>query len=230
MISMTPFLQLDRLPPDCYFITGIDTNIGKSYATGYLAYQLSILNRSVITQKPIQTGNQYFSDDILLHRNLMGCSFFPEDHQKLTMPVVLPYPASPHLASRLAQTPIDLDAIAHSAHILKSRYDFVLIEGAGGLFVPLVWQQQKILTIDYLHRHRYSVILVTSGRLGSINHTLMSLSCLRAYNINVTAVIYNQIHDHHDPIICQDTQNFLQDYLNQHFKQCLWWVMPVLDK
>ena len=83
-----------------YFVSGIDTNIGKSYATGYLARKWNEAGIRTITQKLVQTGNEDVSEDIELHRRLMGTGWLPEDREKLTMPEIFSYPCSPHLACR----------------------------------------------------------------------------------------------------------------------------------
>ena len=146
-----------------YFISGIDTNIGKSIATGWLAGQLLNQNVKVITQKLVQTGNKKYSEDIELHRKIMKINMFPEDISKLTAPVIFSYPSSPHLAAKIDKKELDIDAITLSSKILKERYDVVLLEGAGGLMVPLT---PDLLTIDYISQQNYPIILVTSRCCG----------------------------------------------------------------
>lgn len=219
-----------QLSPNTYFITGIDTHIGKSYVTGYLADQLLQQHCQVITQKLVQTGNEQVSEDIQLHRQLMGGVWYPEDTLKWTMPVILPYPASPHLASQLANQPIDLEYIHQCTLNLQQRYDYVLIEGAGGLYVPLIADQDPhYYMIDYIQQHHYPVILVTSGRLGSINHTLLSLQTLKQYNIPVAMLAYNQYADIQDPIISNETKCYLQHYLQCYSPQTQWVDIPSLS-
>ena len=76
-----------------YFVSGIDTNIGKSYATAYLARVWREKGINVITQKFIQTGNPAgYSEDIELHRRLMGLEYLPEDEQGWTKPEIFSYP------------------------------------------------------------------------------------------------------------------------------------------
>lgn len=84
-----------------YFVSGIDTNIGKSYATGYLTRKWNEAGIRTITQKLVQTGNEDVSEDIALHRRLMGTGWLPEDDERLTMPEIFSYPCSPHLAAEI---------------------------------------------------------------------------------------------------------------------------------
>ena len=149
-----------------YFISGIDTGIGKTYTTGYLAKLWNAQGKKTITQKLIQTGNVDISEDIEQHREIMGMGWFPEDEMKLTMPEIFTYPASPHLATKIDGREIDFQKIEHATAQLAEKYEIVLLEGAGGLMVPLT---TDLLTIDYVAEKKHPVILVTSGRLGSIN-------------------------------------------------------------
>ena len=163
-----------------YFVSGIDTDAGKSYCTAWLAKELANEGHRVITQKFIQTGNVGHSEDIDLHRRIMGTGYLPEDREGLTMPEIYSYPCSPHLAARIDGHPIDFDKIERATLELASRYDRVLVEGAGGLMVPLT---EDFLTIDYVVQKHYPLVFVTSGKLGSINHTLLSFEAIRSRNI-----------------------------------------------
>lgn len=121
-----------------YFVSGIDTNIGKSYATAYLARVWREKGINVITQKFIQTGNPAgYSEDIELHRRLMGLEYLPEDEQGWTKPEIFSYPASPDLASRIDNRAVDFDKINHATSVLSERFDAVLVEGAEGLWFRL---------------------------------------------------------------------------------------------
>ena len=202
-----------------YFVSGIDTDIGKTYATGYLAKLWSAQGQRVITQKLIQTGNVDVSEDIVKHREIMGVEWFQEDHDKLTMPEIFTYPASPHLATRLDGRELDFAKIGAATKELAQRFDVVLLEGAGGLMVPLT---TDVLTIDYIVQHQFPVILVTSGRLGSINHTLLSLEALKQRGLKLHSLVYNLKDESKDPVISKDTANYLKAYLAKYFPSAQW--------
>ena len=138
-----------------YFVSGTGTGIGKSYATGYIARLWNGKGIRTITQKLIQTGNREISEDIELHRRIMGCPLLPEDIQKLTMPEIFSYPCSPHLAAEIDGRQIDFGKIDKATEELSRRYDAVLLEGAGGLMVPLT---RQYLTIDYVADHGYPLV------------------------------------------------------------------------
>lgn len=200
------------------FISGIGTDVGKSYATGHLARALMNQGHSVATQKFIQTGNVGRSEDIEVHRKLMGIPSLPEDLELITSPIIYSYPASPDLASRIDDRPLDLSLADRSTTILASRYDDVLIEGAGGLMVPLCGDY---LTIDYVVSRQLPLALVTNGRLGSVSDTLLSLYAVKQRGIRLRSLIYNSYFDK-DRTIASDTRRYLSSYLTRHFPQAEW--------
>ena len=195
------------------FISGIDTDAGKSYCTAWLARQMMDRGLSVATQKFIQTGNTGRSEDIELHRRLTGTGPLPEDADLTTSPVIYSDPASAQLAARLDGREIDLSAIDRSRELLASRYDALLIEGAGGLMVPVT---DDFLTIDYVTSRRLPLALVTNGILGSINHTILSLEAIAARGIELKYLLYNT-HFDSDAIIADDTRGFIGRYIARHF-------------
>lgn len=208
-----------------YFISGIDTDAGKSYVTGYWAKCLMEQGVKVITQKLVQTGNHDVSEDIELHRRIMGIPFTPEDEQKLTMPEIYSYPCSPHLAARIDNRPIDFDKIRRATEILSNRYEVVLLEGAGGLMVPLT---EDLLTIDYIARHDYPLMFVASGKLGSINHALLSLEAIKSRKIRLHTFFYNLYPTLTDTTIQDNTLEYLRQYVSKHFPDAHFEVVPVL--
>ncbi|MBW9201738.1 ATP-dependent dethiobiotin synthetase BioD [Bacteroidales bacterium SW292] len=208
-----------------FYISGIDTDAGKTYCTGWLAQQLQRAGLRVITQKLVQTGNTGHSEDIDLHRKLMGTGLLPEDKEGLTAPEIYSYPCSPHLAARIDQRPIDLEKIGLATDELARRYDTVLVECAGGLMVPLT---DELLTIDYIASRHAPLIFVASGKLGSINHTLLSFEAIQKRGIPLHTVLYNLYPEVKDTTIRDDTMHYLQHYIERHFTGTRFDVVPVL--
>ena len=204
-------------------ICGIDTNIGKSVVTGLLARFLHEQGHRVITQKPVQTGCDGQSEDILTHRRLMESGWLEEDEQRLTCPYNFSFPGSPHLAAKLAGQTINPDAITATTRLLEKKYEWVLIEGAGGLMVPLT---EKLLFIDYLEQQNYPLLLVTSPRLGSINHTLMSLELIRLRGLKLAGLVYNLYDNALQDIVHDSQQIFLTALAQNGYKD----KMVVLPK
>lgn len=191
------------------FVSGIDTNVGKTYATGIIARRMAAEGKSVITQKMTQTGNVDVSEDIEMHRRLQGIPFTDEDRAGLTCPYIFTYPCSPHMAAEKDGRKIDLRVITEATRRLQEKYDYVLLEGAGGLMVPCTADS---LTIEYVRDMGYPLILVTSGKLGSINHTLLSLYACKQYGIKVHTVVYN-LYPRTDELIEQNTLEYLRRYV-----------------
>ena len=199
-------------------VCGIDTGVGKSVATGLLAGFLLEKNHSVITQKPVQTGCSGRAEDLLLHRKLMGIPWNEFDDQGLTCSYCLPYPASPHLAARLDGKTIEPSVISRASDSLAAAHDFLLVEGAGGLLVPLT---EKLLLLDYLQQCGYPLILVTSPRLGSINHTLLALEAIQSRNIQLLGLVYNLYGDNPVEIVRDSLQVFKQALAAYGFDECV---------
>ena len=171
-----------------YFVSGIDTGIGKTAVTGLMARSLASAGRDVITVKLVQTGNDGYSEDIDAHRLICGGVRFPEDGAGLTAPQVFKFPSSPLLAAALEGRTVDLAAITRAVDACAARHEIVLVESAGGLAVPLT---EDRLTVDYAAERGWPLILVPCGRLGSINHTLLSLEAAKARGMPVAGVVHN---------------------------------------
>lgn len=205
-----------------YFVTGIDTNIGKTIATGLIAKALAKAGQSVITQKLVQTGCVGISEDIEMHRKIQGIPLTTLDKKKITCPYVFTYPCSPHMAAERDKKKINCQKITNATYRLTEKYDFVLLEGAGGLMVPLY---KKLLTIDYIRECRYPIILITNGRLGSINHTLLTLAACRLYQLQVAAIYFNQYPSEDEEIMAESYK-----YLKERLPEIPVLLLPDISK
>ncbi len=192
-----------------YCISGIDTDIGKTIVTGLLAGSCLQQGIRTITQKIVQTGCTGMSEDIIRHREIMGIELQPADFNGLTCPYIFPVPCSPHLAAKLENQSIDCNVIRKATASLLEQFDLIFLEGVGGLFVPL---NEKETFIDYIEVEQYPLILVSSSRLGSINHTLSALALAKSRNIDVVALIYNRF-EPTDPRIEEDSKEMFSKYM-----------------
>ena len=208
-----------------YYITGIDTGIGKTYATGMLARSLASHGKSVITAKLVQTGCSDISEDIILHRQLMGIELLPEDTDGTTCPYLFDLPASPHLAAQAEGKTIEPDIILNSIHKLSDKYDYILVEGAGGLLVPLT---PGIQSIDIAASQNWPVIIVSSSRLGSINHTLMTIECAYNRNCTIAGIVYN-VDNHTEPAIIKDSRDIIASSLGRYSNKPVVIDLPNID-
>ena len=156
-----------------YFVTGIDTDIGKTVASSVLVEALQ-----ADYWKPVQAGGLEYSDTQTV-KNLISNdkSVFWDETYRLNTP------ASPHYAAEVDGIEIDFDAFQ-----LPPTSNNLIVEGAGGLFVPL---NDKYLIIDLIQKFQLPVILVAKFYLGSINHTLSSIDALQKRNIPIAGIIFN---------------------------------------
>lgn len=155
-----------------YFITGIGTDVGKTIASAIITEALE-----ADYWKPIQAGDLDNSDSHKVRRYISNTkSVFYENSYALNTP------ASPHFAASIDNVVIDLNNI-----IVPKTKNKLVIEGAGGLFVPLNNED----TIADLIKSDYKVIIVSRHYLGSINHTLLTINALRNLNIKIAGVIFN---------------------------------------
>ena len=152
------------------FITGTDTNIGKTLSSAWLC-----LHSNYDYFKPIQTGLEEGTDSQTIQELSPKTKIYNEAY-------CLPRPLSPHLSARLANQSIELNQIK----LPPSKN--LIIEGAGGLLVPLNAHQ---LMIDAIKLFSCGVILVCSSKLGTINHSLLSIEALRRRDIPILGVIIN---------------------------------------
>lgn len=192
-------------------VSGIDTGIGKTFVTGLLAKALLGQGKNVITQKIVQTGCEGIAEDILEHRRLMGIGLQEVDREGLSCPYVFRYPASPHLSAGLEDAEVDLLQIRRATFVLQKRYDLVLLEGVGGLLVPL---SRDLLFADYIRDAGYGLLLVTGPRLGSISHTLLSIEACMKRGIVIRGVIYNCFQNV-ESVVADDTREIIRHFLKK---------------
>lgn len=197
-----------------FFVTGSDTGVGKTLASGILARELKKSGVKVITQKPVQTGSSFPAEDIIEHRKIMDVSLTDDDLDGKTSSYVFSFPASPHLAAEIDGKQIDVSVINSHTKYLSENYDIVIQEGAGGLMVPMT---REFLTIDYISGNNFPVIFVTNSELGSINRSLLSLEAIKMRKLRLKAIIYNEF-DKTDSRITNDTGKIIFEFADKLFK------------
>lgn len=172
-----------------YFVTGIGTGIGKTVVSAILAEKLN-----ADYWKPIQSGDLDISDSLFI-KNLISntkTAIHPERYR-------LSQPLSPHLSARLDGVEITTAAIQ-----IPETNNNLIIEGAGGLMVPL---NDKELILDLIQALKVKVIVVSQNYLGSINHTLLTLEVLKANQIDIAGLIFNGSPN-------KETENYITNYSN----------------
>ena len=182
-------------------IAGIDTGVGKTHCAGLLARHLLERFGSCSTIKLVQTGCAGIAEDIETHRRLMGIPLTEEDERHFSNPYVFEKPASPALAARLEGKTVTEGGLDEAVAVMQGRCQWLVAEGAGGLLVPI---NDELLMLDYFARRGWPIVLVTSPRLGSINHTRLSLEAVKSRNMRLLGLVYN-LHGDFDALIARDT-------------------------
>lgn len=194
------------------FVTGTDTGVGKTVVTGLLGRELLSRGLSVSTQKLVQTGCSGFSEDVREHRRLMGIDFTQDDLEGRSCPYVLEYPASPHLAAAIQGVVIDVASITRATESLERSHRYVLLEGVGGIDVPL---SGAYTTLDYLAERRYPLVIVSSSKLGTINHTLLTLEAAVRRGLTIWGVVINR-DPGEDRTIAEDYRTVFRTFLDRY--------------
>lgn len=164
-----------------YFVTGTDTNVGKTWATLALMSHFKAKNLSVLGMKPVASGcekigNEWRNDDALaIQKN----GSFDVDY-KIINPFSYELPISPHLAGK--ENPADFDVIEQNFKTLQNLADVVIVEGAGGWFVPL---NENEMIADLAKKLNLPIILVVSIKLGCINHALLTAQAIENSELNL---------------------------------------------
>lgn len=190
------------------FVAGTDTGVGKTVVAGCLARFFAGKGIRVITQKWVQTGaEKNLPQDVDFHLKMIGrCWDDLKDRRDIMAPYVFRFPASPHLASRLERKTICVNKIKKSFTALTSCFDMVIVEGAGGVLVPI---DSKHFIIDIAKDLELAVLLVAENRLGAINQTLLSIEALKSRGMDVLGVVFNDLKKC-DPRILSDNPRIIK--------------------
>ncbi len=163
------------------FITATDTGVGKTYVVCQLALTLRKAGINVGVMKPVATGSR---SDARLLSNAQGGT----DPIELINPIYLKKPLAPYAASQLLRKEIYLDKIWKAHKILKKQHDFLIIEGIGGLMVPI---KKDFFVRELCLKFGYPLLIVTRPGLGTINHTLLTFSEAKRSGLKTLGIVFN---------------------------------------
>jgi dethiobiotin synthetase len=165
------------------FVTGTDTGVGKTLVTALLALHFQARGQSCGVMKPFASGCELIngdlvSEDALFLREATGV----QDELDLINPIRLQEPLAPLVAARLAEreTTHFFEQAQQAYEVLQARYDGVVVEGVGGLIVPIAERQGRFLTcLDLIEAWQLPVVIVARRTLGTINHTLLTVEAMQ---------------------------------------------------
>jgi dethiobiotin synthetase len=175
------------------FITGTNTDVGKTVVAGALAMGLKKIGFSVGVMKPVETGckkvgKRLIPSDAIFLKKASGS----RDSLDLINPYRFEKSLAPSVASELEGGRIDISRILKTFDIIKKRHNIVIIEGAGGILVPVY---KDYLFLDLIRDLGLPVLIVARPWLGTINHTLLTIRCAQEYGIPVIGFILNYTKD-----------------------------------
>lgn len=203
-----------------YFITGTDTAVGKTIVSAALLRVFLKKGLKVGAMKPIETGCLN-KDGMLLPSDGIFLRDMAEMNESLDLvtPVKFETPLSPLVASRLEGAEVDIDSVFKSFEALKKKYDYMIVEGVGGLLVPIKVEQRKrsdkyYFVRDLIKDMELETIIVTRPSLGTINHTLLTVEALRNKKIPIRGFIINYSSVGKNDIAEKTNPEVLQELLN----------------
>ncbi|SCK13873.1 dethiobiotin synthase [Vogesella sp. LIG4] len=194
-----------------YFITGTDTEIGKTHSAVKLVQHLQAQGKRVLAMKPVASGcdilpdGSWHNDDVARLVAATG-----QTDLDLMNPYRFVPPVSPHIAARQAGVEIDLALIADHYQRLAAQADVVLVEGAGGWLAPL---SDRYRMQELAQRLQLPVILVVGMRLGCINHALLTAQAIQAAGCQLAGWVANRVVP--SQLAYADNLATLQQYLGE---------------
>ena len=173
-----------------YFITGTDTDVGKTVVTACLATLFKSQGMDVGVMKPIETGvDPECSSSANSDTKFLIEITANTDQEEEVCPYRLKIPASPHQAAQMAGTKIAISTLLEKFKVLKSRHDIMLVEGIGGLLVPITPNYD---VSDLALETGLPLIIVSRFRIGTLNHTLLTINAAKQKGLKIKGFILNQ--------------------------------------
>lgn len=169
-----------------FFITGVDTDIGKTFVSKGLALALKSSGLKVGYFKPFQSG-AFLEQGVLKAPDVVELD---KTGIKTGYSYLLKGEVSPYLALKLNNVQIDIKKVQEDIEEFSCGLDVILVEGAGGFYCPIA---PNLIFADFIKILDIETIVVTTPMLGRINHTLMTIDCLQQYDINTKGIIINQM-------------------------------------
>ncbi len=171
------------------FITGTDTEVGKTVVAAGLASAIKTRGVDVGVMKPVASGAERKGDKLVSRDVLfLADSIDSNDEMDLINPVALEMPLSPYVAANLEKKEIDVSRIKDAYSRLTGRHDFLIVEGIGGILVPIT---KDCLVADMILELGLPLVIVTRPNLGTINHTLLTIREAERCGIAIKGLIFN---------------------------------------
>ncbi len=186
------------------FITGTDTDIGKTFVSAALYSKLKNNGLDVVYYKPVQSGiKDYEPDADFVHRQF-------EEEQKDYTSYTFDLAVSPHLACEKENRKIEVSKILKDYNELLNKHDYVIVEGAGGLIVPII--RNELYIYDLIKLLKLDILVVSKCIVGTINHTVQTIEFAKSQGISVKGICFNYFDK--DNFIDLDNKRVIEEYTN----------------
>ena len=178
------------------FLTGTGTDIGKTYISGLIVKKLAEAGKNPAYYKAAMSGNDRREDGTLIP----GDALFVQKTSGISQPLeeMCPYVYenawSPHLASRVEGNPVDLEVVRKGFLETADKYDYITMEGSGGILCPLCFDERRIQLEDVIREFELSSILVADAGLGTINSVVLTAEYMKARSLPIKGIIFNHYH------------------------------------
>lgn len=171
------------------FITATDTGVGKTTVAAGIASALAGMGRDVGVMKPFATGcrpkgGKLRSDDA----ELLAAAAGSRDPYELINPSAYRQPLAPYSAARVEGRKVDLSAVKRAYRELRRRHDFLIVEGIGGIAVPIA---KGYVVADFVREMKLPAIIVARPSLGTLNHTLLTVEAAQRRKIDLLGIVIN---------------------------------------
>lgn len=178
------------------FVTGTGTDVGKTYVTGLVIKKVKESGANAAYYKAAMSGNERRADGSLIPGDALSVREVSGIVQPLEemCPYIYEHAYSPHLAARIEGGPAELSVVRDGFLKVSEKYDYVTVEGSGGILCPIRYDGEKIMLEDVVKTLNLSCLLVADAGLGTINSVVLTAEYMRARNIPIVGMIFNRFH------------------------------------
>lgn len=178
------------------FITGTGTDVGKTYVTGLIAKKLWMDGNNSAYYKAAMSGCQRKADGSLIPgdaEHVKSVSGIAQPLKEMCS-YIYEEAVSPHLASLLEHKLVDMEVIKNEFYNLSQKYEYITMEGSGGIVCPICFEGKKILLEDIIKELNLSTLIVADAGLGTINSVVLTVEYMKSRNIPIQGLIFNNFH------------------------------------
>lgn len=176
------------------FITGTGTDVGKTFVTALLVKKLKEIKENIAYYKAAMSGNEKDRSGKLIPGDALYVKQVSQIAQKVDSmcPYVYQTAVSPHLASRMEGNPVTMDKVLKDYYSLVKKYDYITVEGSGGILCPICFDEAEIWLEDIVKEMKIPTLIVADAGLGTINSLVLTYEYMKQKNISCKGIIFNK--------------------------------------